>query len=404
MYSATFVIAFLTLIAASSSAEGNFSFIVELPNRCDFKCREAIYRAAVSADCHACSLEDLGKAAIGSKEWLNIKCDLGGSAKAEMIKQEIEFEGIEVDIVEEDFMGEAIELPWNIDNVDGRENDGYRCPFSLLGESVIVAVFDTGCTARGTGFEEIKCRNFVGDYRNEDPKNFCADNHGHGTAVSAIAAGTRVGVAPYADIACLRVLSDKGRGRFSYFIAAANAVASFAAKTFKPIVINLSLAGPRSKALNDAVKAAANAGVYVVIAAGNFNSDASSFSPGSSADSLMVFSVGAHDKKGRRASFSNYGPIISLSAPGTNILTRYPDRSLRHSTGTSMAAPHVSGAIAALLSDGQMVSIEHLSNHKTVEYPGGIQVPELSYSCFSHIYFNEPLLNINNQNKMLGEF
>jgi subtilisin family serine protease len=113
-------------------------------------------------------------------------------------------------------------------------------------------------------------------------------------------------------------------------------------------VANLSLGGSPSTSLDAAVNRAIQAGVNVVVAAGNDNRDACGESP---ARVPAALTVGASAKTDARASFSNYGPCLDLFAPGDRIVSAINtgDSATATYSGTSMAAPHVAGAVALYL-------------------------------------------------------
>jgi oryzin len=107
-------------------------------------------------------------------------------------------------------------------------------------------------------------------------------------------------------------------------------------------VISMSLGGSRSDAFNAAVQAAYSAGVHTVVAAGNDNADAAKYSPASAPNATTI---GAIDVDNKRASFSNYGELVDLFAPGVNVKSAwYTSNSATNTiSGTSMACPHVAG-------------------------------------------------------------
>lgn len=177
------------------------------------------------------------------------------------------------------------------------------------------------------------------------------DEEGHGSHVAGTIAATAddgnaaVGVAPDARIMPLKFLDGDGAGSVSDAISAIDYAIAKGAK-----VINASWGGPDySQALADAISRAGQAGVVFVAAAGNdgVNNDATPDYPASMNLSNIV-SVAASDKQDHLASFSNYGRnTTDIAAPGVNIVSTVGDHTESWS-GTSMAAPHVSG-VAALL-------------------------------------------------------
>ncbi len=116
----------------------------------------------------------------------------------------------------------------------------------------------------------------------------------------------------------------------------------------RPAVANLSLGGPVSSTLNQAVAGAVAKGVTMVVAAGNSNADACKSSPASEPSAITV---GATTSADWRASYSNYGKCVDLFAPGSNITSAYFNSSTATAllSGTSMAAPHVAGVAALAL-------------------------------------------------------
>ena len=185
-----------------------------------------------------------------------------------------------------------------------------------------------------------------------DDDNTPFDLNGHGTHVAGIAAAegnnqTGIsGVAPLAKVIPVRVLDQSGSGSIR---AVAKGI-EYAAKVGAD-VINLSLGAMNldffNKAvLQRAVDFARSLGRIVVAAAGNSATDVSSFSP---ANLNGVIAVGATDSRDQRAGFSNYGSGLFITAPGVGVLSLGGGNGYFTASGTSMAAPYVSGAIALLL-------------------------------------------------------
>ncbi|KAI0778227.1 serine protease [Trametes elegans] len=176
-----------------------------------------------------------------------------------------------------------------------------------------------------------------------------ADGNGHGTHVSGTAAGTTYGVAKKANLIAVKVLSDGGSGTVSDIISGLSWVGQQATASGRPSIASLSLGGGASSALDSAVTALTTQGVHVTVAAGNSNTDAGNTSP---ARAPAVVTVGASTIADARASFSNYGSIVDIFAPGQNVISAWNGGSTdtNNISGTSMATPHIAGLIATLIS------------------------------------------------------
>ncbi|WP_405621253.1 S8 family peptidase [Streptomyces sp. NBC_01511] len=166
------------------------------------------------------------------------------------------------------------------------------------------------------------------------------DCQGHGTHVAGTVAGRTYGVAPEADLVSVRVLDCKGKGTWSGILAGFDWVAGNAKQ---PAVLNGSLGGPKSVAVNSATTALSKKGVLPVIAAGNDAVDACTVSPASAEG---VVTVGATDKDDKQTGFSNHGKCLSLYAPGAAIVSAKLGGGSTALNGTSMASPHVAGVAA----------------------------------------------------------
>lgn len=237
------------------------------------------------------------------------------------------------------------------------------------GAGVAIAVVDTGVNLQ---HEDLQAR-LIGGRDFVDGDDLAQDENGHGTHVAGVAAASTdngigiAGVAPDASIMPLRVLDVEGTGVESNVVEAVRFAVRRSGELGMRLVVNLSLTdlevegATSSERLEEVIREAWQAGAVVVAAAGNESLPYSDYP----AAGPNVLSVGATDAEDRRAGFSNRGPIVV--APGEQIVSTYWDQSTptdhavyASGSGTSMAAPHVAGTAALLLSMG-------LSNADAVE-------------------------------------
>lgn len=187
--------------------------------------------------------------------------------------------------------------------------------------------------------------------RYEETMDPFSDPNGHGTHVAGIAAAIDdaddlVGTAPGARIHDFKVFDQTGQAEMSAVIAALDVVeARKLLDPSKPMVVNLSLGADIGttlyNALDEAVISAIEAGVVVVVAAGNQSIDASTVTPAHVAEAITVGSV----KSASFSSFSNYGLVVDIMAPGETVMSFSTDfHKTVEMSGTSMAVPLVSGA------------------------------------------------------------
>jgi major intracellular serine protease len=224
------------------------------------------------------------------------------------------------------------------------------------GQGNVVAVIDTGCQTTHPDLQHciIDGRNFTSDY-NGDADNYL-DNNGHGTHVAGTIAASGssdgvAGVAPNAKLLILKVLTGQGSGRMTWIVDAIRYAVDWRGPDGEKVrVISMSLGGPQgTDELHEVVKYAVDHDVSVVCAAGNEgddNENTNEYSyPGAYNE---VIQVGAMDFTRKLARFTNTNAEIDLVAPGVNILSTFPDNRYAKLSGTSMATPHVSGALALL--------------------------------------------------------
>lgn len=195
----------------------------------------------------------------------------------------------------------------------------------------------------GNGFiDDVHGYDFVSD--DSDP----LDDNGHGTHVAGImgaAANNRRGIAgvcPEVTLLAVKAFDETGNSTIDQAVRAIQYAIQNGAH-----IINASWGlTDKSRALEDAIRAAQAAGILIVAAAGNDNAD-QLFYPAVYDDVLSVASTDANDLRSR---FSNYGPRVDLAAPGELVFSTQPDTRYEFFSGTSMAAPHVSGVAALVLS------------------------------------------------------
>lgn len=230
-------------------------------------------------------------------------------------------------------------LPWGVDRIDAE----LVWP-TTTADPVKVAVLDTGISLKHPDL----AANIKGGINTINPKKSANDDNGHGSHVAGTIAAANnsigvVGVGPSIDLYAVKVLNAAGSGYFSDVIeglqwAVANGMQ----------VANMSFgASSGTQSLHDAIIAAYSAGITLVAAAGN---SGNSNPVGYPAAYPEVIAVTATNSSDQVASFSSTGPEVDLTAPGVSIFSTYKRDTYTTLSGTSMAAPHVTGAAALVIS------------------------------------------------------
>lgn len=243
-------------------------------------------------------------------------------------------------------MMESQSMPtWGLDRVDGVRDGVYN--YISTGSGVRIYIVDTGVDAAHPEFGGRVTSGF--DAFGENLAN--TDCQGHGTHVAGIAAGSYFGVAKSATVVPVRVLDCNGVGTTSTLTSGIEWI--LANHSGGVGIVNMSLGGEQDDAVNAVTSRLVDAGLVVVVAAGNAGRDACDYSPASARGAIAVAAVDTDDS---RASFSNYGSCVDISAPGVGInsANAFNYSSSKKMSGTSQASPFVAGAIATYLSKGSV--------------------------------------------------
>jgi subtilisin family serine protease len=223
-----------------------------------------------------------------------------------------------------------------------------------------IAILDTGIDLDHADLNVFHERSFIPGTINAD------DDHGHGTHLAGVAAAKdnsfgMVGIAPGARLWAIKVLESSGMGEISTLIKGLDYINQHQNEVDVAV---LSLGCEcESGALNIAINNSIKAGITIVVAAGNEGKDAGTFTPANNPEVITVSAIADTDGKcggngpptpygadDMLASFSNYGNVVDISAPGVDIYSTFKSNSYTKLTGTSMAAPHVAGAAALYIS------------------------------------------------------
>lgn len=300
----------------------------------------------------------------------------------------------------------AISVPTGLNRIDAEKSPTAKIDGVANALDVDVAIIDTGIDLTHTDLNVFKNVNLIMPTKNGN------DDNGHGSHVAGIIGAKDdgkgvVGVAPGARLWAVKVLNANGSGLMSDIIAGIDYVTKNASQIE---VANMSLGCEcTSTALSNAINNAVNAGVVITVAAGNSAKDSSTFSPANNSNVITVSAIadfnglpggGAaatcrSDVDETFADFSNFGAPVDIAAPGVCIYSTYKGGGYSTLSGTSMASPHVAGAVALYIAGhGRATNASGVTSIKNAILSTAF--PQSSANGFSGDpdSFKEPLLNV----------
>ncbi|PHH52830.1 Subtilisin-like protease 2 [Ceratocystis fimbriata CBS 114723] len=245
---------------------------------------------------------------------------------------------------------------------------------STSGTGITAYVVDTGIRVTHTEYRgrAIFGANFVDGSAD-------TDDNGHGSHVAGTIAGRTFGAAKNANLVAVKVLDAQGGGDTATVVEGMQWIVDDVEANNRSgkAIMNMSLGGTFSQAMNDAIEALRVAGVVPVVAAGNEGVDAKNSSPASAPSAITVGAIDATDDT--IASFSNFGSVLDIFGPGVNVTSCgiKSDTDTQTLSGTSMASPHVAGLAATIMAAEGITSVDALTLRlKELAKEGGAVVKE----------------------------
>jgi len=231
---------------------------------------------------------------------------------------------------------------WGLDRIDQQSGTNGTYIYGSSGDRVDAYVVDSGLLSTHDQFVGRVKAGYSAVGKSTDTR----DCNGHGTHVSGTIGGKDFGVAPGVSLIPVKVFGCSGSGSTSGVIAGLNWIVKN--HTTNKAVANMSLGGGASSTLDAAVNKVISDGVIVVVAAGNSTADACLSSPSRVPAAITVAAVTISETL---AGYSNIGSCVDIAAPGSGVFSSYIGSNTATATlsGTSMASPHVAGAVARYL-------------------------------------------------------
>lgn len=254
-----------------------------------------------------------------------------------------------------DVRNQASEIPYGVNLINAPE----IWARGEKGQGTVVCILDTGIDKSHPDLADriIDGRNFTYDGTPDD----YTDGNGHGTHVAGTIAATEnksgvVGVAPKTKLLIGKVLNSNGSGGYKGITDALYWAADWKGPNGEKVrVINMSLGGPyHDEEQYQAILYAVSKGILVVVASGNEgDADENTMEYGYPALYNECITVAACDTEKKLAYFSNNHKQVDVIAPGVDVLSTYPTSQYAVLSGTSMATPHISGALALIINVGE---------------------------------------------------
>ncbi|EMD86019.1 hypothetical protein COCC4DRAFT_146693 [Bipolaris maydis ATCC 48331] len=259
----------------------------------------------------------------------------------------------EVLVVEPDFIMRTSAIvsqaspPWGLASISSRTPGAASYVYDdSAGQGTFSYVIDTGVRITHQDFGGRAIWGFNAVRNSPD-----TDEDGHGTHVAGTVGGTKYGVAKKTTIISVKTFGGSSGSASDVFAGFDWTVNDIVSKNRQNIaVINMSFGGSASTTWDNAITAAWNKGVSMVVAAGNEDGPTSNRSPARSPEAICVGNVQSNNRRLSGGGGSNYGPEVDIFAAGTLIVSasHLSDTGTTTKNGTSMAAPHVAGLISYL--------------------------------------------------------